>query len=66
MIREVAPSKSKISLTTEHHYQICHRMGALRVTDWQKGVPFCLSDVSVQLMAQKWPTTPTVISDSER
>ena len=41
-------------------------MGILRVTDWQKGIPFCLSDISTQLMALKWPTIPTVASDSER
>ena len=43
-----------------------HRMGVLRVTNWQKGVLFCLTDVSVQLMAQKWPTVPPVASNSER
>ena len=40
--------------------------GVLRVTGWPKGVPFCLSDVSMQLMAQKWPTFPKATSDSER
>ena len=41
-------------------------MGVLRDTDRQKGIPFCVSDVSVELMAQKWPTVPTVATDSER
>ena len=39
--------------TRTHPLPICHRMGVLRFTNWQKkGVTFCLSDVSVQLMAQ--------------
>ena len=41
-------------------------MGSLRVTDWQKGIPFCRSDISVQLIALKWPSIPPVTSASER
>ena len=41
-------------------------MGVLRDTDRQKGIPFCVSEVSVELMEQKWTIVPTVATDSER